>query len=183
MKNWKVVLISAAAVFAVIIMGIFYINGFQNKAIVLEEKVNAADSDIKVQEQRRYDLFRNMVDTVKEYDEHEYNTLMDVVAARGTGSDSDIEEVKTMIAATAEAYPELKSSENYRQYMNELSITENLIATYREVYNDKIEEYNRYVRKFPNKQMLTFVGYDPMIYEYLDYDAPVEAPTNLFNEN
>ena len=145
MKNWKVILIVIVGVLAVLLLGVFAIQGVQNKAIALEEQINVADSDIKVQEKRRVDLIYNLVDCVQEYDKHEYNTLKDIVAARTSGNDSDINEVTTMISATAEAYPELKSNENYKQLMNELAMTENLIAEYRSNYNKQIKEYNRYM--------------------------------------
>ena len=69
--NIKVILISVVGVLAVLIMGVFAVQGVKNKAIVLEEQVNTAKSDIKVQEKRRVDLIYNLVDCVKEYDKHE----------------------------------------------------------------------------------------------------------------
>ena len=51
-ENWKLVLIVAAGIIAVIFMCIFGVQGAQNKAFALEEHVNTADSDIKVQEKR-----------------------------------------------------------------------------------------------------------------------------------
>lgn len=92
------------------------------------------------------------------------------------------ENVTTAIAAVTEAYPELKSNENYKELMNELSITENLIAEYRENYNKQIKEYNRYVRKFPTRFFLNILGYETQQYQYLDYGAPVDAPQNLFGD-
>ena len=85
-----------------------------------------------------------------------------------------------MISAVAEAYPDLKSNENYKQLMNELATTENLIANYRSNYNNWIKNYNKYVRKFPNKQILNILSYEIIEYSYLDYDVSSDAPTNLF---
>lgn len=124
-ENWKLVLIVAAGIIAVIFMCIFGIQGAQNKAFAMEEQVNTA---------------------------------------------------------VTEAYPELKSNENYKELMNELSITENLIAEYRENYNKQIKEYNRYVRKFPTRFFLNILGYETQQYQYLDYGAPVDAPQNLFGD-
>lgn len=180
MNKFKMPLIIAIGVIAIITLIVFSLNGVQNTAIGLEEQIKVADSDIKVQEKRRVDLVYNLVDVVKEYDKHEYQTLKDVVDAR-VFSDTNIEEVTTMINATAEAYPGLKSSENYKQLMNELSITENMIAQYRENYNAQIKNYNRHVRKFPNKQVLGLLGYESVDFTYLDYNASQDAPTNLFN--
>lgn len=115
-----------------------------------------------------------------QYDKHEAETLTAIV--EGRGSTGDIENVTTAITAVSEAYPELKSNENYKELMNELSITENLIAEYRSNYNRQIKEYNRYVRKFPTRIFLSILGYEVQEYSYLDYDAPVDAPQNLFEE-
>lgn len=179
-KNWKVMLIVAAGILAVILLGVFVVQSSQNKAIALEEQVSSADSDIKVQEKRRVDLVMNLADCVKQYDKHEAETLKSVV--EGRGKTGDIENVTTAITAVSEAYPELKSDANYKELMNELSITENLIAEYRSNYNKQIKEYNRYVRKFPTRSFLSLLGYETQDYTYLDYDAPVDAPQDLFKE-
>ena len=115
MKNkgtWIIVGIVAA--FVLLIAGIFV--STNNRAVSLEEQVFTADSDIQAQEKRRTDLIYNLADCVKEYDKHEAETLLNVVEARGNnGSTTDIENVTTSIAAVAEAYPELKSNENYKE--------------------------------------------------------------------
>lgn len=169
------IIISAVAVF------IFAFQGVQNKAISYEEQIGVAQSNITVQEKRRADLIPNLVDCVKAYDEHEYQTLMDIIAARGSSSDDAVNEVQTMINAVAEAYPELKSNENYKELMNELSATENLIANHRSNCNQWIKDYKQYVRKFPNNQILGMLGYEIVDYAYLDYNVSENAPTNLFD--
>ena len=131
MKNFKPILIGIAVVVAAILLFVFAFQGVQNKAISLEEQINTAQSEIKVQEKRRADLIPNLVDCVEAYDEHEYQTLMDVIGQRGSSSDESVQEIRTMIQAVAEAYPDLKSSDNYKELMNELATTENLIANYR----------------------------------------------------
>lgn len=181
MGKLKMSLIGIAGMLLIGLLLVFMVNGVQNKAIGLEEQIKVADSDIKVQEKRRVDLVYNLVDTVKQYDKHEAETLKDIVEARNKGKD-EIGNVTTMINAAAEAYPELKSNENYKQLMNELSITENMIAQYRSNYNKQVKEYNRYIKKFPNKQFLSFLGYEEVNFDYLDYEAPVDAPQNLFEE-
>lgn len=180
MKNWKLPVIIVAGVLAVILLCVFAVQGSQNKAFALEEQVNTAQSDIKVQEKRRVDLVYNLADCVKQYDKHEAETLAAI--AEGRGSSGDIENVTTAITAVSEAYPELKSNENYKQLMNELAMTENLIAEYRSNYNKQIKEYNRYVRKFPTRMFLSMLGYEVQEYKYLDYNAPADAPQNLFGE-
>lgn len=178
--NWKLGLIIAAGVVAVFLLCIFGVQSSQNKAFGLEEQVNTASSDIKVQEKRRVDLVYNLADCVKQYDKHEAETLKAIVDGRG--STGDIENVTTSISAVGEAYPELKSNENYKELMNELSITENLIAEYRSNYNKQIKAYKRYVRKFPTRIFLSMLGYEVRDFSYLDYDASVDAPQDLFEE-
>lgn len=180
MKNIKLALIIVAAIVAVILFGIFGIQGYQNKAITLEEQVETAQSDIQVQEKRRVDLVYNLADCVKQYDAHEAQTLKDIV--EGRSSSGSIEDAQMAIAAVSEAYPELKANENYKELMNELAVTENLIAEYRSNFNTQVKEYNRYVRQFPARIFLSFLGYEEQDYTYLDYEAPSDAPQNLFEE-
>lgn len=179
-SNWKMPLIIGVNVLAVIILCVFGVQSSQNKAFSLEEQVNTAKSDINVQEKRRVDLVYNLADCVKQYDKHEAETLTAIVDGRG--STGDIENVTTAITAVSEDYPELKSNENYKQLMNELSMTENLIAEYRSNYNKQIKEYNRYTREFPTRMFLSMLGYEVQKYTYLNYDAPETAPQNLFGE-
>lgn len=178
--NWKLAAIVAAGIIAVILMCVFCVQGAQNKAYSLEEQANTAASDIKVQEKRRVDLVYNLADCVMQYDAHEAETLKAIV--EGRGSTGDIENVTTAITAVSEAYPELKFNENYKELMNELAITENLIAEYRSNYNKQVKEYNRYVHKFPTRWFLDILGYEVLQFDYLDYNAPVDAPQNLFGE-
>ena len=181
MKSWKLILIVVAAILALVLMFMFAFQGVQNKAINLEEQITTAQSEIKIQEKRRADLIPNLVDCVKAYDEHEYKTLMDVIEARGADSDEVAAEVMTSVNVVAEQYPALKSNENYKQLMTELSATENLIAQTRTNYNTWITKYNSYVRKFPNKGILSMLGYDVQTFEKLDFDVSSDAPTNLFD--
>lgn len=178
--NWKMVLIVLAIVASVALLCVFGVQSAQNKAYALEESVAAAMADVRVQEKRRVDLVYNLADCVMQYDKHEAETLKDIVAGRG--STGDIENVTTAITAVSEAYPDLKSNENYKELMNELAVTENLIANYRSSYNQQIRAYNRHVRKFPTRMFLDWLGYEYQAYSYTDYNAPVDAPQNLFGE-
>lgn len=180
MKNWKLPLIIIGTVLVVFLGCVFGVQSSQNRAISLEESVYTAESDIKVQEKRRVDLVYNLADCVKQYDKHESETLTGL--ADGMSKGTSAEDVNTAIAAVTYAYPELKSNENYKQLMNELSIAENMIAQYRENYNKSVTVYNRYVKKFPARIFLDWTGYEVLEFERLDYQAPVDAPQNLFGE-
>ena len=180
MKLLKGFGITVVSIIMIIVAVIFIVQGYQNTAISMEERVGTAKADINVQEKARFDKVYNLADCVKQYDKHEAETLIAVVEGR-SGSGADIENASTMIAAVAEAYPELKSDQNYQKIMNELIIIENLIAEYRSNYNKTVEQYNTYIRKFPQRQMLDFLGYEKKSFEKLNYEAPVDAPVNLFD--
>lgn len=180
-KNIKLTLIIVGIVFAITLFIVFLLNNVPNKVISYEEQITTAQSEIKIQEKRRVDLIPNLVDCVKEYDKHEYETLMAVVQARGANSDSSVQEIQTMINAVAEQYPDLKSDKNYKELMNELSTTENKIAQVRSNYNEWVTRYNSYTRKFPNRQILSFLGYEVTEYQKLEFDVTSDAPTNLFD--
>lgn len=180
-KNIKLTLIIVGIVLAITLFIVFLLNNVPNKVISYEEQITTAQSEIKIQEKRRVDLIPNLVDCVKEYDKHEYETLMAVVEARGANSDSSVQEIQTMINAVAEQYPDLKSDKNYKELMNELSTTENKIAQVRSNYNEWVTRYNSYTKKFPNRQILSFLGYEVTEYQKLEFDVPSDSPTNLFD--
>lgn len=183
MKNWKIILISVVSVIAVIICSVFFVQGYQNKAYSLEEKVKKAYSDIEVQEKARVDSVHNLADCIMSYNSHEAKTLIALAEARGGSNlNSDTTNVSTIINAVAESYPELKSDVNYQKFMNELIIIENEIAAHRKNYNYSVEKYNNYVRQFPARSFLDLLGYEKQNYELLEFGAPETAPQNLFGE-
>ena len=175
MKNFKLWGIIVLAILFTWISAIFIVNSSQNKAFSLEEQVQSSQADVTVKEKRRFDLITNLVDCVKQYDIYEAETLSDIVNRRGT-----IGEVKSQISAVSEAYPELKSNENYKQLMNELSITENMIAQSRENLNNQIKNYNRFIKKFPTRIFLNITGYEKQVYNYIVFEDLTDAPKNLF---
>ena len=128
----KKVLILIGAVIAVGILFFLFAMQVENRAISYEEAIENTGGDIRVEEKRRFDLIPNLVECVKQYDLHEYNTLKDVITARTSNNSSspvaNVDEIKAAINVVAEKYPDLKSQKNYQDLMNELSITENKIS-------------------------------------------------------
>lgn len=183
----KMGLLVAGIVIFLFLSAIFTIQGYKNRAFNREEQIETAQSNIKVYEKRRADLIPNLVETVKAYDAHEYETLIAVIEARniqnlgGVESDAAITEIQTMIQAVAESYPELKSNENYKNLMIELTNTENQIADYRKNYNTQVKHYNQYVRSFPARMYLSWTGYHKQDYERLDFNVSSDAPKVDFN--
>ena len=178
----KKALILISAVIAVALMGLFIVKGVENRAISYEQSIEQTESNVETEEQRRFDLIPNLVECVKAYDKHEYETLTAVVEARRGGQISDVEDIKTMIAAVVERYPELQSQKNYRELMNELAITENKIVEVRKSYNKTVTIYKRFVRQFPSKQLLSLTGYEVKDYEMFTADTEArKAPKVNFD--
>ena len=179
----KRTLIIIAAVVAVVLTTWFVVMGIENKAIAYEEAIENTAGNIRVEEKRRFDLIPNLVDCVKQYDEYEYNVITEAVKARNMSSSESVSEVKNLITAVAEAYPELKAQKNYQELMNALAITENRISDFRKFYNRNVTDYKRYVRVFPSKQILSLRGYEVKDYERLEFEhSSVDAPTNIFGK-
>lgn len=180
MEGLKTGLLILLGIIALGIMGFLGVQSVNNKAITLEEAVETARSDIQVQEKKRIDLVYNLADCVKQYDTHEAEILKNLAGSRTQGG--NIENISISINAVAEAYPELKSNEQYKMLMLELTTLENEISQYRTAYNKAVERYNRYTRKFLSELFLSWTGYEKAEYTRLDYDAPSDAPQNLFGE-
>ncbi len=178
----KKILISLAIFIGIILMiaGIFI--GVNNTTINLEEQIKESKSSINIQEKRREDLIINLVDTVKDFNKYEQETMSKIVEARAKASNGQVEEAQTLISAVAEQYPELKSNENYKTLMTELSVTENMIAEHRNNYNIQVKQYNKHVKKFPNNIILNIMGYDKLENTYLQYEVLEDSPKNLFEE-
>lgn len=181
MKNFKIFAIVGGIIIALILLFVVMFATINNRAINLEEQINGASSEIEVQEKRRVDLIYNLVDTVEAYAEYEGTTLTNVTEARTDVANGNIEEAQMAITAVAEAYPELKASENYNQLMTELALTENMIAQSRNNYNTQVKEYNKFIRSFPANMILNIMDYEKVEFSYTEYEAPEDAPQNLFD--
>lgn len=181
MKNFKVIGIFVGIILAIGLLITMMFASTNNKAIRLEEQINGANSEIEVQEKRRVDLIYNLVDTVEAYAQHEKETLAAVTEMRADAKNGNIQEVQMSLNAVAEAYPELKANTNYNQLMTELSVTENLIAQSRNNYNQQVKAYNKFTRSFPANIILNTMGYEKVEFDYTEYEAPSDAPQNLFD--
>ena len=179
----KAALITLAAIVGVGLIALCMLMSSRNGAINLEEQVNTAKSGIDVQLSNRFNKLHELAACVKKYDEHEYNTLVKVIEARGTNMSGA--EAKQCIAAFSrveERYPDLKSQKNYAHLMNDVSITENHLAQYKVAYNETVRNYSYYCRKFPTSMFLSITGYIAKDFKY--YEAEAEQrdtkPLELF---
>lgn len=134
-----------------------------NTIQTLDEKVNQAQGQIQAQLQRRADLIPNLVNTVKGITKQEDTVFISIANARSrlggaiqSGSMPEMAAANDALTqglgrliAIAENYPELKSSENFRQLQDQLEGTENRISVARQDYNNAVGEFNAYIRRFP----------------------------------
>ena len=170
--------LAVVVVLAITVFGVFA--SANNKVVKLEETINTSQSNISKEEQRRVDLFNNLVDAVQSYNQFEQATLEKVIQARQQANGGQIENAQLTLAAVVEAYPQLKSQDNYKQAMLEFSITENRLAQYREQYNGDVKSYNQAVRTFPRSMILAIMGYDKKDYKYLDFNVDNAEARDLF---
>lgn len=174
------IIIWLSPIAAVVLVFVVSAVTISNGQIRRQQEVQTAKANISKEEQRRVDLFRNMVDAVQSYNNYESSTQQKITDARAKANAGKIREASQSLSAVVERYPDLKSQSNYKQAMLEFSITENRLANYRENYNDDVQSYNVYVRRFPNHQILNMLGNDTKTYKPLNYDVNNAKATNLF---
>ena len=157
-----------------------------NRMVALRNRIDTAWSQIDVQLKRRHDLIPNLVEAVKGYAAHERETFEAVVKARNAGvSAGTVEEqaqAENMITQTlrqmfalAEAYPQLRASENFLQLQEELSGTESKIAYARQFYNDTVLKYHNLIQSFPANQLAALTGFKTRPYFQLEDNKEREA--------
>ncbi len=175
-KKWITIIIVVVAVFLVY----NFFTGKYNNMVTKEEAVNTEWSNVETQYQRRSDLIPNLVNTVKGFANQEKEVLVGVTEARSKASSINLdasnltaENMKQFQAAqgqlnsalsrllvTVEKYPELKSNQNFLELQAQLEGTENRIAVSRKRYNETTQEYNTYIRTFPNSMIAGWGGFE-----------------------
>jgi LemA protein len=144
----------------ILVIGVF-LWFLYNSIIVAKMHVSEAFSQIDVQLKRRADLIPNLVSTVKGYAKHEKevfekvtNARASLVSAKGpqekAEANNQLSQTLKSIFAVAEAYPDLKASQNFIQLQEEVSDTEDKIAYSRQFYNSNVLDYNTKLKIFPN---------------------------------
>jgi len=134
-----------------------------NTIQTLDERVNQAQGQIQTQLQRRSDLIPNLVNTVKGITKQEDTVFISIANARarlsGAVQSGNVPEMSAAnqqlsqglgrLLAISENYPQLRSSENFRDLQAQIEGTENRIAVARQDYNTSVGEFNGYIRRFP----------------------------------
>jgi LemA protein len=163
-------LITVLVIVGVIIISVFgfisWGSGVYDKAVSAQETVNAEWADVQAAYQRRADLVPNLVATVKGAAENEKSILVQVTQARAgivnakTPEDLEIagRQINTAINLAFEAYPQIRSTENFQDLQSQLEGTENRINVARQRYNESVKVYNTYVRGFFKRFALSWFG-------------------------
>jgi LemA protein len=155
--------------FLLLLVGYFFViwgPGIKDGAISTQEKVNEAWANVQATYQRRADLIPQLVATVKGAAENERGILTAVTQARAgivnakTPEDLEIagRQINTAINLAFEAYPQIRSTENFQDLQAQLEGTENRINVARQNYNEAIKGYNTYVRGFWRQKALGWFG-------------------------
>jgi LemA protein len=177
---WILIVIAAV----VVVLLVFAIYLF-NRLVRLRNEVDTGWSNIDVQLKRRNDLIPNLVETVKGYATHERELFEEVTRARAAmaqastpgqagAADSLLGQALGKLFAVAEAYPELKASQNFLQLQSELTDTEDKIAAARRYYNATVLAYNTAVQTFPSLLLAGPAGF--RVREFFAADQSERGP-------
>ena len=157
-------------IIAVVVALLLLVFTTYNCFVKLNNKVEEAFSTMDVYLKKRWDLIPNIVETVKGYAKHEKSTLEEVINLRNSSYDkmntNDKVEVNNKLSqgisklmAIAEAYPDLKANENFKDLSSQLTKVEDDIANARKYYNGTVRIFNDKVQMFPSNIIASIFGY------------------------
>jgi LemA protein len=173
----------------VVIIVLFTVVAF-NGLVRRRNRTQEAWSQIDVELKRRHDLIPNLVETVKGYAAHERGTFEAVTNARAaavnagaSGDPAKVGQAENVLTgalrslfAVAEAYPDLKASQNFSQLQEEITATEDKIEFARRYYNTSVRDYNTAIQTFPRNIFAGMLGFHAMQYFEIDQPAEREVP-------
>jgi LemA protein len=169
----------------VIVVGGFFMwgTGVYDSAVKSQENLNESWANVQATYQRRADLIPNLVNTVKGAAENEKGILTEVTQARAgivnakTPEDLEIagRKINTAINLAFEAYPQIRSTENFQELQSQLEGTENRINVARQRYNEAVKEYNSYVRGYFKKMALNMFGDGEDFTPRKGFEASIDA--------
>jgi LemA protein len=181
----------AAVIVLVIILGIILLSvlmvlGIYNGLIRSRVRAREAWSGIDVQLKKRADLVPNLVETVRGYASHERETFENVTRARSmlqqaggpaeaAQANNQLTQALRSLFAVAEAYPQLRASENFMALQAELTDIEEKIAYARQFYNRNVTDFNTRIQVFPNVIIANMFNFQP--FEFFEAEEGArEAP-------
>lgn len=181
-----------AAILALILLGlVLWGVRIYNNMVVKSETVTSQWGNVETQYQRRSDLIPNFVETVKGAADFEQSTLTQVIEARAkatsvtidpaTMTQENIQQFQQVqeglssalsrLMVVVEKYPELRATQNFRDLQVELEGTENRIAQERRKFNEVTQEYNAFIKQFPQNFLAGMFGFTPKPYFESDEGA------------
>ena len=185
-------MLAAIIVIVVIVLLIVFLISLYNGMVRARNKVDEAWSGIDVQLKRRHDLIPNLVETVKGYAAHERETFQAVTDARTKAMSASgfaqagaaeglLLQALGRLFAVAEAYPQLRATENFQQLQAQLSDVEQNIAVSRQVYNDTVLSYDNALETVPTNIIAGMFHFNPREY-FQTEDATRAAPQVSFTD-
>ena len=174
-------------VVALVVIIVFWGISVQRRLVSADELCGNAMSSIGVQQNTRWDALTALADLVKGYNEHEYKTLMDVIAQRrpvdGKTTAQDAQQQENILTdamnkfvAVAEQYPDLKANDMYKNTMDGVKQYEENVRLARMTYNDTCTKFNRMIRMFPDSIIAGMLGFKTKDYLQTE-EAKKEMPS------
>ena len=174
------------------VLGGLWVVVTNNSFIKSRNKVDEAWSGIDVQLKRRHDLVPNLVEAVKGYAAHERETLGEVTEARAQAvaasgpadqgpAEARLDGALGRINALAEAYPQLRAADNFRQLQGELATIEDEIQASRRIYNSNVQSYNTKIQQFPMSIVASQGGFTAKPFFEIGDAAERETPQVSFS--
>jgi LemA protein len=196
MKKGYIVLLVILGFFLIVF---FWIKGVYNNIVTMDEDVTAKWHEVETQYQRRMDLIPNLVNTVKGYANFEKSTLTAVIDARAKATSVTIDPSRmtqenmqqyeaaqgqltsslSRLLVAVEQYPDLKADQNFMSLQAQLEGTENRIATARRYFNESAQDFNTYIRRFPQNIFAGMFNFQTRAYFSADQGAS-KAPEVKF---
>jgi LemA protein len=178
-------------IIAVVVVLLLILVGMYNKLVRLRNRCQNAWAQVDVQLRKRYDLIPNLVEAVKGYAAHERGVFEEVTkarsaaqAAQGVQQQAEAENMLSAalgrLFAVAEAYPQLRATENFQALQAQLAEIETQIAVARQVYNDTVLTYGNALQTVPTSVIASMFHFQPR--EYFEVvGAAREAPQVSFS--
>ena len=195
----KKILITLAIIVVIVFIFYGFFAGRYNTMVELQETIPKEWAQVESQYQRRADLIPNLVNTVKGYANFEQETLTKVIEARASATQvkidpsnitpeqlqqfqqaqNNVSSALSRLLVVAEAYPDLKANQNFLDLQAQLEGTENRIAVARNRFNEVVQPYNVYIKRFPNKMLAGMYVFTPKGY-FEAAQGTENAPTVQF---
>jgi LemA protein len=167
------------AIIGVVILIILIVGGVlwsgYNSLVAKSQAIDAQWAQVETQYQRRFDLIPNLVNSVKGIMAQEKEIFESIAQARSRYAGAittdekaiaggEVESALSRLLVIMENYPELRSSQNVTQLMDELSGTENRISVERRRYNDLVRDYNTAIKQFPTNTLAGLFNFESREY-------------------